>query len=167
MLRSQNITTNIWSSQRRNNMKFEFISHSLEETISFGIKLARNVPNGTTILLEGDLGAGKTSLVRGVAKGLNINEVVQSPTFNIMKLYLKGDRPLIHIDAYRLADIDTDIGLDEYIGYETGITMIEWPQFIENLLPNNTLYIEISITGETSRHLKVSSKDSNLLEVIK
>ena len=138
-----------------------------EQMNEFGLKLASKLPNGTVVALLGDLGAGKTTLVRSVAKGLGIDEVVQSPTFNIMKLYLKGNRPLIHIDAYRLADLNTDIGLDEYIGYETGITMIEWPQFISNLLPQNTLYIEISITGETSRHLNVYSSDSRLLEVIK
>ena len=96
-------------------------AHSFDETMKLGELMAKTVPNGTTILLLGDLGAGKTTFVRGVARGLNINEVIQSPTFNIMKIYLKGNRPLIHIDAYRLADIDTDIGLDEYIGYETGL----------------------------------------------
>ena len=145
----------------------EFDVFSCEQMHEFGLKLAYQLPSGSVVALLGDLGAGKTTLVRSVAKGLGIEEVVQSPTFNIMKLYLKGNRPLIHIDAYRLADINTDIGLDEYIGYETGITMIEWTQFIENLLPSNTLYIEICITGETSRHLKVYSQDSNLLEVIK
>ena len=145
----------------------EFDVFSCEQMHEFGLKLAYQLPSGSVVALLGDLGAGKTTLVRSVAKGLGIEEVVQSPTFNIMKLYLKGNRPLIHIDAYRLADINTDIGLDEYIGYETGITMIEWPQYVENLLPSNTLYIEISITGETSRHLKVYSKDTNLLEVIK
>ena len=146
---------------------FDIDVFSCDQMNEFGLKIATKIPNGSVIALLGDLGAGKTTLVRGVAKGLHINEVVQSPTFNIMKLYLKGDRPLIHIDAYRLADINTDIGLDEYIGYETGITMIEWPLFIENLLPENTLFIEISITGETSRHLHIYSKDESLLEAIK
>jgi tRNA threonylcarbamoyladenosine biosynthesis protein TsaE len=133
----------------------------------FGLKIASRVPNGTVIALLGDLGAGKTTLVRGVARGLGIKEVVQSPTFNIMKLYPKGDRPLIHIDAYRLADINTDIGLDEYIGYETGITMIEWPLFIEKLLPENTLWINITSTGENSRHIDVYSSDDKLVEGLK
>lgn len=145
----------------------EFDVFNCEQMHELGLKLANNLPNGTVVALLGDLGAGKTTLVRSVAKGLKIEEVVQSPTFNIMKLYLKGTRPLIHIDAYRLADLNTDIGLDEYIGYETGITMIEWPQYIKNLLPKNTLYIEISITGENSRHLKIYSSDSKLIEVIK
>ena len=140
---------------------------SSDQMNEFGLKIASKVPNGVVIALLGDLGAGKTTLVRGVARGLHINEVVQSPTFNIMKLYLKGDRPLIHIDAYRLADINTDIGLDEYIGYETGITMIEWPLFIKDLLPENTLYIDIKSTGENSRHIDVYSSDDKLVEVIK
>ena len=140
---------------------------SFEETEKLGNKIARLVPSGTVIALSGDLGAGKTTLVRGVARGLNIKEVVQSPTFNIMKIYLKGDRPLIHIDAYRLADLNTDIGLDEYIGYETGITMIEWPDFIKDLLPNNMINVNITSTGETSRHFEVNSIDENLLEAFK
>ncbi len=147
--------------------QFSFDIFSCEQMNEFGHKIASNIPNGTVIALVGDLGAGKTTLVRGVARGLNITEVVQSPTFNIMKLYLKGDRPLIHIDAYRLADINTDIGLDEYIGYETGITMIEWPYYIKDLLPENTLWIEIKSTGETSRNITVSSIDKNLVEVLK
>ena len=140
---------------------------SCDQMNEFGLKIANKIPNGTVIALLGDLGAGKTTLVRGVARGLHINEVVQSPTFNIMKLYLKGDRPLIHIDAYRLADINTDIGLDEYIGYETGLTMIEWPLFIEKLLPENTLWINITSTGESSRKIDVYSSDPSLVEVLK
>ena len=140
---------------------------SCDQMEQFGHKLASNVPNGSVIALVGDLGAGKTTLVRGVARALNIKEVVQSPTFNIMKIYLKGDRPLIHIDAYRLADINTDIGLDEYIGYETGLTMIEWPHYIEKLLPENTIWIEIKNTGETSRLIDVSCVDNSILEVLK
>ena len=147
--------------------KIEFDVFSCEQMNEFGLKIASNLPNGAVIALLGDLGAGKTTLVRGVARGLNITEVVQSPTFNIMKLYLKGSRPLIHIDAYRLADLNTDIGLDEYIGYETGLTMIEWPKYIENLLPENTLWINIHSTGESSRHIEVYSSDSSLVEAVK
>ena len=147
--------------------RFEFDIFKCDQMNEFGLKIASKVPNGTVIALLGDLGAGKTTLVRGVAKGLNFNEVVQSPTFNIMKLYLKGDRPLIHIDAYRLADLNTDIGLDEYIGYETGLTMIEWPLFIEKLLPKDTLWIKITNIGETSRHIEVYSEKSSLVGVLK
>lgn len=140
------------------------MTSSEAETKQFGHILAKFLPNGSVVALLGDLGSGKTTLVRGVAEALNIKEVVQSPTFNIMKIYLKGDKPLIHIDAYRLADINTDIGLDEYIGYETGLTMIEWPLFIEKLLPESTIYIELKHLGEDKRSITISSKDESLLE---
>ncbi len=147
--------------------QIELDTYSAKETMEIGSKLAKNLPSGTTVLLTGDLGAGKTTLIRGVAQGLNVPDVVQSPTFNIMKIYLKGDRPLIHIDAYRLADIDTDIGLDEYIGYETGLTMIEWPMYIARLLPKENLEINITRTGDESRHLIIKSDNDALVEAVK
>ena len=104
-------------------MEYQLITYSAEETMNLGQKFVALAKPGSTFCLTGDLGAGKTTLVRGIARALNIKSVVQSPTFNIMKVYFDGDRPLIHIDAYRLADVNTDIGLDEYIGYETGITV--------------------------------------------
>ncbi|MBR0295192.1 MAG: tRNA (adenosine(37)-N6)-threonylcarbamoyltransferase complex ATPase subunit type 1 TsaE [Bacilli bacterium] len=135
--------------------QFVLITNSEEETMRLGERLASILPSGSTLLLTGDLGAGKTTLVRGIARGLNIKEVVQSPTFNIMKIYLKGNRPLIHIDAYRLADFDTDIGLDEYIGYETGITVIEWPEFIQKLLPDDAINVTILRKGDTTREITI------------
>ena len=143
------------------------ITHSKDETMSLAKNIAKKLPDGITITFTGDLGAGKTTFVRGLAEGLNIKEIVQSPTFNIMKIYLKGDRPLIHIDAYRLADIDTDIGLDEYIGYETGITVIEWPMYIKKLIPEYRLEVEIRKLGNDDRQITFSAKDENLLEVVK
>ena len=148
-------------------MEISFITSSDLETRQIGYKLAKTLPNGSVIALLGDLGAGKTTLVRGVASALNIKEVVQSPTFNIMKIYLKGDRPLIHIDAYRLNDVNTDIGLEEYIGYENGLTMIEWPLFIERLLPKEVLYVELKHLGEDKREITISSENKELLEAIK
>ena len=147
-------------------MEFQIITKSSEETMALGNKLASVLPSGITLTLTGDLGAGKTTLVRGIAKGLNINDVVQSPTFNIMKIYLKGNRPLIHIDAYRLADIDTDIGLDEYIGYETGITVVEWPMFITRLIPQDALEVEINNLGEDQRRITFRSSNADLLKKI-
>ena len=134
-------------------MEIVFKTKSAHETMELGERLARFIPDGSTLLLKGDLGAGKTTLVRGIARGLNITEVVQSPTFNIMKIYFKGNRPLIHIDAYRLSDINTDIGLDEYIGYETGITVIEWPDFIKDLLPSDSIEVNIHNLGDDDREL--------------
>ncbi len=136
------------------------LTHKKEETIELAKNLANRLPNGTTLTFSGDLGAGKTTFVRGLAEGLHINEIVQSPTFNIMKIYLKGDRPLIHIDAYRLADIDTDIGLDEYIGYETGITVIEWPMYIERLIPKDAIEVEIRNLGDDNREIKFKVQDN-------
>ena len=142
------------------------ITHKKEETIELAKNLSSKLPDGTTLTFSGDLGAGKTTFVRGLAEGLHIKEVVQSPTFNIMKIYLKGDRPLIHIDAYRLADLDTDIGLDEYIGYETGITVIEWPMFIEKLIPHDAIKVEIKNLGNDDREIKFMFQD-NLEELFK
>ena len=145
----------------------ELTSKSEKETKELGHKLAKILPNGSVVALLGDLGAGKTTLVRGVAEALNIKEIVQSPTFNIMKIYLKGDRPLIHIDAYRLADINTDIGLDEYIGYETGLTMIEWPMYIEKLLPKETVYVELLHDSGDKRLIKITTELDELVEALR
>lgn len=136
-----------------------------EETMELGAKLVSILPNGSTLCLTGDLGAGKTTLVRGMAKALNIKEVVQSPTFNIMKIYFKGDKPLIHIDAYRLADINTDIGLDEYIAYPTGLTVIEWPEFIKEYLPDEVIEIKINNAGEDNRTITIKA-NNEILEVL-
>jgi tRNA threonylcarbamoyladenosine biosynthesis protein TsaE len=148
-------------------MKIDLITNSALETMELGQKIANLAKPGSVFCLDGDLGAGKTTLVRGVAQGLNINSVVQSPTFNIMKIYFNGNKPLIHIDAYRLADVKTDIGLDEYIGYETGITLIEWPMFIKDLLPEEANQITIKNLGEDRRSINIESDDKDLLEGLK
>ncbi|MCQ2800715.1 MAG: tRNA (adenosine(37)-N6)-threonylcarbamoyltransferase complex ATPase subunit type 1 TsaE [Bacilli bacterium] len=145
-------------------MEKTFVSNSAEETMELGKKIAKAASNGSTFCFTGDLGAGKTTLVRGIAQALNIKSVVQSPTFNIMKIYFDGSKPLIHIDAYRLADVDTDIGLDEYIGYETGLTVIEWPDFIKNLIPSNAITINITNLGDTKRQITIQTEDTSLLE---
>lgn len=145
----------------------EILSTSSEQTMSLGSKIAKIIPDGTTILLCGDLGAGKTTFVRGLARELGIKEVVQSPTFNIMKVYFKADRPLIHIDAYRLAENDVDIGLDEYIGFENGITVIEWPEFIEKLIPEQHIKISIFNKSLNERIIIVENNMDFPLEEIK
>lgn len=144
-------------------MEKVFVSNSAEETMELGRKLALSASNGSVFCLTGDLGAGKTTLVRGIARGLNIKSVVQSPTFNIMKIYFDGNKPLIHIDAYRLADVNTDIGLDEYIGYETGLTVIEWPDFIKELIPETAFTVNIINLGENQRKITIISDDQALL----
>lgn len=145
-------------------MKLEIISNSANETMELGQKIAELAKAGSIFCLTGDLGAGKTTLVRGIAQAFKIKSVVQSPTFNIMKIYFDGIKPLIHIDAYRLADVDTDIGLDEYIGYETGITVIEWPMFIERLIPEGSNEINIVNLGNDVRKITITTSDNSLLE---
>lgn len=148
-------------------MKLEIISNSANETMELGQKIAELAKAGSIFCLTGDLGAGKTTLVRGIAQALKIKSVVQSPTFNIMKIYFDGIKPLIHIDAYRLADVDTDIGLDEYIGYETGITVIEWPMYITNLIPADSNEINIVNLGNDVRKITITTNDNILLEGLK
>lgn len=148
-------------------MKVEIISNSANETMELGQKIAVLAQAGSIFCLTGDLGAGKTTLVRGIAQAFKIKSVVQSPTFNIMKIYFDGIKPLIHIDAYRLADVDTDIGLDEYIGYETGITVIEWPMFIERLIPEGSNEINIVNLGNDVRKITITTNDGSLLEGLK
>ena len=148
-------------------MEKVFITNSAEETMDLGKQIAGAAKNGSVFCLTGDLGAGKTTLVRGVAQAFEIKSVVQSPTFNIMKIYFDGVKPLIHIDAYRLADVNTDIGLDEYIGYETGLTVIEWPDFIKDLIPDTAIEINITNLGDTQRRIAIESNDSFFLEALK
>ena len=148
-------------------MKLEIISNSANDTMELGKKIAELAQAGSIFCLTGDLGAGKTTLVRGIAQALKIKSVVQSPTFNIMKIYFDGAKPLFHIDAYRLADVDTDIGLDEYIGYETGITVIEWPMYIDNLIPETANEINIVNLGNDSRKITINTNDNSLLEGLK
>lgn len=148
-------------------MEYRLLTSSAEETMNLGQKFVALAKPGSTFCLTGDLGAGKTTLVRGIAKALNIKSVVQSPTFNIMKVYFDGSKPLIHIDAYRLADINNDIGLDEYIGYETGLTVIEWPEFIKELIPENAIEVNITHAGENKRNIVVKSDDQAFMEGLK
>ena len=148
-------------------MELVIASKNAQETMALGAKIVKSARSGSTFCLTGDLGAGKTTLVRGIAQALNIKSVVQSPTFNIMKIYFDGAKPLIHIDAYRLADVNTDIGLDEYIGYETGLTVIEWPEFIRDLIPENATTIRINNKGDNNREIAVISDDKELIEGLK
>lgn len=147
-------------------MELELISKSKEETQAIGEALASLFQPGDVVLLKGDLGAGKTTFTGGVAKGLHLNEKVISPTFNIMKTYFKGDLPLYHIDAYRLEDQNIEIGLDEYIEGD-GVCLIEWPMFIEKLIPDEYLEITIRNKGGDSRSLQFVSQGEGYDRLIK
>ena len=141
-------------------MKFSVITNSKEETIALGKELSKFLNRGDVCLLSGDLGAGKTTFVGGIAKGLNIHDNVLSPTFNILKCYFNGRIPLYHIDADRLEDQNIEIGLDEFIEGD-GICFIEWPVYIASLIPEEHLEIEILNLGENQRKLTFISQGEN------
>jgi tRNA threonylcarbamoyladenosine biosynthesis protein TsaE len=134
------------------------ITKSDIDTRFLASEIANKTPLGSVILLTGDLGAGKTTFVKGFAEAIGIKEKVNSPTFNIMKLYF-GEKSLIHIDAYRLESLDSNIGLDEYIGYEKGYTFIEWPDFIKDLIPEDHIKINIKNIGDNNREITVEGVD--------
>ena len=146
-------------------MKYEFISKSKEETQKLGAFIAKEFLPGDVVLLKGDLGAGKTTLTGGVAKALDIKDDVISPTFNIMKCYFKGKLPLYHIDAYRLENQNIELGLDEYIEGD-GVCFIEWPQYIEPLLPDETLSITLKNIGGDNRSITLEGNTSHFEQII-
>lgn len=128
---------------------YTFQSQSGEETEKLGERLAVFIKAGDVITLEGDLGAGKTTFTKGLAKGLGISRMVNSPTFTIIKEY-EGNIPLYHMDVYRLEDSNGDLGFDEYF-YGDGVTVVEWAHFIQELLPDEYLKITIKYVTENER----------------
>lgn len=134
---------------------YEFISHSEKDTKVFAEKLATLLHPGDVLTLEGDLGAGKTTFTKGLAKGLGIERNVNSPTFTLIKEY-KGNYPLYHMDVYRLED-DEDLGFEEYFQSD-GITVIEWASRIATQLPPELLELNIKKTGEESRLIQCIPK---------
>ena len=139
-------------------MKRVLRTSSKEETKALGRLVADHLKRGDVVLLTGDLGAGKTTFTSGVGEGLHVGEEVLSPTFNLLKCYFHGRIPFYHIDAYRLEGQNIEIGLDEAIEGD-GACFIEWPQFIEPLIPDNRLEIEIHNLGGDNRELTFSSED--------
>ncbi|MET3700117.1 tRNA threonylcarbamoyladenosine biosynthesis protein TsaE [Bacillus oleivorans] len=122
-----------------------------KELIALGELLGRLLRPKDVIALEGDLGAGKTTFTKGIAKGLDIERVVNSPTFTIVKEY-HGRVPLYHMDVYRLEDSDEDLGFDEYF-YGEGVTVVEWAHLVEEYLPPERLTIHIQYEGSGGRKL--------------
>ncbi len=133
--------------------------------MAFGSFLALRLVRGDVVLLEGDLGAGKTTLVGGVAKALKVHEDVISPTFNIMKCYFKGTIPLYHIDAYRLENQNIELGLDEYIEGD-GVCFIEWPQFIMPLIPDERLEVSLHNVGGDHREITIKGEGKRFEKLI-
>ena len=134
--------------------KLEYHVNSPLETAALAEKLAGLLQPSDVLTLEGDLGAGKTSFTKGLAKGLGITRVVNSPTFTIIKEY-KGRLPLYHMDVYRLGESEEDLGFDEYF-YGEGVTVIEWASMIEDQLPSDYLDITILHGGDDKRQIILS-----------
>lgn len=145
-------------------MDMEFVSNSYEETLSFAKELATKLNGGTAICLYGELGAGKTAFVQGLAAGLGILEYITSPTFTIVNVYESGKMPLYHFDMYRLEDSSEayEIGYEEYV-YGDGISVIEWPERILDILPaiRYDIIIDKNIEkGEDYRKIKIKKVEA-------
>jgi tRNA threonylcarbamoyladenosine biosynthesis protein TsaE len=127
-----------------------FETYSPEETFALGKQIGEGAKPGDVYVLNGDLGVGKTVFAQGFARGLDIKEPVNSPTFTILQIYGEGRLPLYHFDVYRLTDPEEmeDIGYDEYL-YGEGVCLIEWGGQIQELLPPSSY--ELTIEKDLSR----------------
>ena len=136
---------------------FKQLSKSENETLKLGQKVAGCLKSGDILCLEGDLGAGKTTFVKGLAQGLNIKmDKVHSPTFTLMNIY-DSKLPLFHFDLYRMDDIQEilNIGYEEFL-FGDGIAVIEWADKLKELLPQEYLKIEFSHAGENQRNITIT-----------
>lgn len=131
------------------------ISHSPEETRTLGEKLAARLAPGDVVILEGELGAGKSELARGIARGLGVTETVTSPSFTILNVYESGRCPLYHFDWYRLESAEElfELGLEEYLGGD-GIAVVEWAEKCPEALPEKTIRIRLEATGDEERRIE-------------
>ncbi|WP_313432833.1 tRNA (adenosine(37)-N6)-threonylcarbamoyltransferase complex ATPase subunit type 1 TsaE [Siminovitchia terrae] len=130
---------------------YEIISSNPEDTLEIARRLGKILKPADVLLLEGDLGAGKTTFTKGLASGLGIKRNVNSPTFTLIKEY-HGRIPLYHMDVYRLGDSFEDLGFDEYF-YGDGVTVVEWAQFIEDQLPQSHLSLYIYHENQNQRRI--------------
>ena len=121
-----------------------------KETFDFGKSIGESAKAGTVYTLIGDLGVGKTVFTQGLAKGLDILEPISSPTFTIVQVYEEGRLPLYHFDVYRIGDVEEmeEIGYEDYF-YGEGVSLIEWANLIEEILPEK--YTEIKIEKDLEK----------------
>ena len=131
---------------------------NLKETLNLGEKLSRKLNPQSIVLLQGPIGAGKTSFVQGIAKGLSISEDITSPTFALSHHYNSGIIPLIHLDLYRLEDIasakEVFFSEEEEANQSKAILVIEWPELVEGFI-ENYWKIEISYAKKYGRHYEI------------
>ncbi|MHC9536198.1 tRNA (adenosine(37)-N6)-threonylcarbamoyltransferase complex ATPase subunit type 1 TsaE [Enterococcus faecalis] len=131
----------------------------------FREKLGSLLQPGDVLALEGDLGAGKTTFTKGLAKGLNITRNVNSPTFTIIKEY-HGRYPLYHMDVYRVEDSFEDLGFDEYFD-GNGVTVVEWAHLVKEQLPEELLTIYLYLDDHDSRRLVLEPRGKRYEELCK
>ena len=119
----------------------KIVSSNLNDTLSFGKKLASKLSNGDLVVLSGELGSGKTKLTEGILSYFNLENEISSPTFTIVNEYIKNDINIYHFDVYRLEDSSEfyEIGGDEY--FDKGICIVEWGEIIQDALPKDYIHI--------------------------
>ena len=149
----------------------DFFSRSPEQTRRMGMRLGGALQPGDVICLQGDLGAGKTTFVQGIALGWGSQDPVSSPTFIIVNVYRRGDEArLFHMDAYRLDSTPEAEELDLDSMLAQGALLIEWPERIDGLVPEERLWIRFKHTGEEERKMEFNStgkRYDDLLDVIR
>lgn len=131
-------------------------SNSVAQTHAIGQKLAQQLRPGDVLLMLGDMGAGKSELTRGIAKGLGVTGYVTSPTFTILQVHDNGRMPLYHFDWYRLSDVEElyELSMDEYL-YGDGVSVIEWPSRAEEAIPEQVLEIELIPVDDEQRIIEL------------
>lgn len=144
-------------------MEKRIIINSVNEIIELGKRLGELAKPNMVYALNGDLGAGKTTLTKGIAQGLEIEGIVNSPTFTIMKIYY-GRLPLFHMDVYRINQETEDEDLLEYFEM-SGLTVIEWANNIKDMI-DEVLNIDISIIDQEKREILIHSLNEEYFEVI-
>ena len=132
-----------------------FKSNSQEETIEIGQKIGNLLNPGDTVLLVGDLSAGKTTITKGIGKALGVTKIINSPTFTIVKDYNGSRCGLYHLDLYRLDGLNNDFDLEEYIDSDR-VCVIEWPHQVDEILPKEYLEINLKRIDENQRTIEVS-----------
>lgn len=136
------------------------ISKTAEQTINLGKKIGKNLKGGECIELIADIGGGKTTFVRGLAKGANSDNHVSSPTFTISKVYKTPNFEIIHFDFYRLNNADfIEHEIAEYIDNTNYVVIVEWSDIIQHVLPNNRLVIGIEYTQDDKRNITLKAPD--------
>ncbi len=137
------------------------LSNSVEDTIQKGREFAKELTRGDVVCLTGDLGAGKTHFTKGIASFFGVDaSKVQSPTFTLINEY-EGELPIFHFDCYRLKNIREalEIGAEDYF-YGDGISIVEWPEKIRNLLPEHSVWITIKHKNDSTREILRGKSDA-------